>query len=391
LQFPSFALGDKGSVEGEDMLATTNSPTDHTDPSSNAPGPATDPSNNAPGSATDPSSNTLGRPLLKLALLLPFDLSCICSMIQLISSPQIIDAGYHDVCLETQLEERVPELPPIKVKDIPRIRTTDPEITYHFISRVCEQIKVSRGLIFNSFEELENSQVIKLRQLFGIPVYLLGPFHKAFSSSSTSLLPPDESCITWLDKQAPKSVLYVSFGSIAAITQAEFEEIALGLANSELPFLWVVRPGLVRGSTEEPPFPHGFHDAIKGRAHIVKWAPQTEVLAHPATGGFWTHNGWNSTLESICEGVPMICLPNFADQMINARYVSDVWKVGIQLESGLERGVIERALKKLMVDEEGQVMRDRVEKLKQKASLCLKEGGSSYKAFQTLTNFVLSI
>ncbi|GLT30268.1 hypothetical protein SLA2020_050780 [Shorea laevis] len=71
------------------------------------------------------------------------------------------------------------------------------------------------------------------------------------------------------------------------------------------------------------------------------WAPQQEVLAHPAIGAFWTHNGWNSTLESICEGVPMICMPFFMDQRVNARYVTEVWGVGVQLEKR-ERGMIER-------------------------------------------------
>ncbi|KAL9270154.1 UDP-glycosyltransferase 76B1-like protein [Drosera capensis] len=291
---------------------------------------------------------------------------------------------------ETQFEERIPELPPIKVKDIPRVPSTDPELTYQFLTKVCEQIKLSDGLIFNSFEELEDSELLKTRQVFGIPLYLLGPFHKAIKSSTTSLLQPDESCITWLDKQAPKSVLYVSFGSVAAINGSEFEEIAWGLANSKVPFLWVVRPGLVRGSSAEYPLPDGFLDEVKERAYIVKWAPQMEVLAHPATGGFWTHSGWNSTLESICEGVPMICLPHFADQMVNARYASEVWKVGILMESALVRGEVEKAIKKLMVEEGGQVLRDNVIGLKEKASVCLKEGGSSYKALKSLTDRILS-
>ncbi|GLT31408.1 hypothetical protein SLA2020_061470 [Shorea laevis] len=83
------------------------------------------------------------------------------------------------------------------------------------------------------------------------------------------------------------------------------------------------------------------------------WAPQQEVLAHPAIGAFWTHNGWNSTLESICEGVPMICMPFFMDQRVNARYVTEVWGVGVQLEKR-ERGMIERTIKGVMMEEEGE-------------------------------------
>ncbi|XWS74885.1 hypothetical protein CRYUN_Cryun01aG0036800 [Craigia yunnanensis] len=105
------------------------------------------------------------------------------------------------------------------------------------------------------------------------------------------------------------------------------------------------------------------------RAHIVKWAPQQEVLAHPSTGGFWTHCGWNSTLESLCEGVPMICQPSFGDQKIDARYISHVWRVGVHLEYKIERGEIERAIRRLMVEAEGQEMRDRIKLLKEKINL----------------------
>lgn len=132
--------------------------------------------------------------------------------------------------------------------------------------------------------------------------------------------------------------------------ETEFLETAWGLANSVQPFLWVVRPGLVHGTEWLEPLPSGFLERMDGRCHIVKWAPQQEVLAHPSVGAFWTHSGWNSTLEGICEEVPMICQPCFSDQKVNARYVSRVWRVGVQLEHGLERGEIERAIRRLMVE-----------------------------------------
>ncbi|GKB98077.1 UDP-glycosyltransferase 76G1-like protein isoform X2, partial [Tanacetum coccineum] len=94
---------------------------------------------------------------------------------------------------------------------------------------------------------------------------------------------------------------------------------------------------MVRCSTWLESLPEKFLERVGDRRQIVKWSPQQEVLAHPATWCFWTHNGWNSTLESICEGVPMICSPCFVDQPINAWYVSDVWKIGIFQEDGFER------------------------------------------------------
>ncbi|RVW60814.1 UDP-glycosyltransferase 76E12 [Vitis vinifera] len=96
----------------------------------------------------------------------------------------------------------------------------------------------------------------------------------------------------------------------------------------------------------------------------------------------WTHCGWNSTLESICEGVPLICLPGFGDQRVNARYASEVWKVGFLLENGWDRGEIERTIRRLMAEEEGQEMRRRVMHLKEMVNLSLKPGGSSHRSLE---------
>ncbi|KAF2318992.1 hypothetical protein GH714_012264 [Hevea brasiliensis] len=292
---------------------------------------------------------------------------------------------------DSQLEEPVPELPPLKVKDLPGVKTRDVEDFYHLLAELVNETKASSGLIWNSFEDLEQVELSALCKDFPIPIFTIGPFHKYFPATSSSLLTQDKSCISWLDKKAPNSVLYVSFGSIAEINEAEFLEIAWGLANSNQPFLWVVRPGLVLGSEWIEPLPHGFLEKLGGRGCIVKWAPQQEVLAHPAIGGFWTHNGWNSTLEGICEGVPMICHPIFGDQRVNARYVADIWRIGLHLEYKLERGVIERAIKRLLVEAEGQEMRKRIMTLKEKVEHCLKQGGSSYESLERLTSYILSL
>lgn len=121
----------------------------------------------------------------------------------------------------------------------------------------------------------------------------------------------------------------------------------------------------------------------------MKWAPQREVLAHPAIGGFWTHCGWNSTIESLCEGVPMLCYPCFGDQKSNARYVTHVWRIGVMLGDKLERGVIEKRIMKLMAErEDGEIMK-RIMDLKEKADSCIKEGGSSFNSLENLVDFIL--
>lgn len=122
----------------------------------------------------------------------------------------------------------------------------------------------------------------------------------------------------------------------------------------------------------------------------MKWAPQKEVLAHGAVGGFWSHCGWNSTLESACEGVPMLCRPFFGDQLLSARYVCHVWKIGLEMEGVLEREKIEKGIRRLMVDSEGVEIRQRANGLKEEAELCLSEDGSSYNALNELVQHILS-
>lgn len=290
------------------------------------------------------------------------------------------------------MEEQVDELPPLKVKDIPVFKTLNTDNLDKYMNIMVEEMKKASGLILNTFRELEEPDLVKLGEQFHMPTFTIGPFHKCFSSASSSLLEQDRSSITWLDKQAPRSVLYVSFGSIATLDADKLEEVAWGLANSPWPFLWVIRPGLISNSLDwDQVLPNELLNSIKKQGYIVKWAPQQEVLSHPSVGGFWTHSGWNSTLESICEGVPMICSPFLGDQMVNSRYVSDVWKIGIKLEKGLERGEIENAIRNLMVGKEGEEMRRRIMSLKEKTDDCFNSGGSSCQSLDDLIDFLSSI
>ncbi|MED6193099.1 hypothetical protein PIB30_015752 [Stylosanthes scabra] len=304
--------------------------------------------------------------------------------------------------LDSELEEAVTEIPPLKVKDLPLIATNEPEKLYKTLSNLVEGTKASCGVIWNTFHDLESSPISYLSQEFQIPFFPIGPFHKypssSSSSSSSSLLSEDQSCISWLDKHKPNSVIYVSFESLAAITAAQFLEIAWGLASSMQPFLWVVREGMVKDenkeSVEYPPLPRGFIENVEGRGYIVKGAPQQEVLAHKAVGAFWTHCGWNSTMESISEGVPMICMPFFTDQKVNARYVSSVWKIGVQFEGEVKREEVVKMIRGLIDgnnnNKEGLEIRERALDLKEKARVSWNHGGSSYTNLDALVNYVLS-
>ncbi|KAL2940424.1 UDP-glycosyltransferase 76B1, partial [Bienertia sinuspersici] len=283
------------------------------------------------------------------------------------SLPILRQKGYYPL-QESKCDEPVPELPPLKIKDLP------PETGHELLVDIMTEMESSQGIICNTFKELEGTYITRVDQVVPIPIFPIGPIHKNIPNSQASIWAQDHTSISWLNTQAPKSVLYVSFGSIAMVSKADFLEIAYGLANSKQPFLWVVRNGIIEGSgTNDPlPLPDGYLEMVWQRGHIVNWAPQQEVLAHPAIGGFWTHCGWNSIMESISEGVPMLCLPFFADQAINTRHVSDNWKIGLQLK-GITREEIQRAIRKMMVEEEGEEMRNRITALKEKANLSLLE------------------
>ncbi|XP_023763759.1 UDP-glycosyltransferase 76B1 [Lactuca sativa] len=298
--------------------------------------------------------------------------------------------GYFNLTKQdSNYEESVPEYPIMKFKDVSKM-TTNPESMRNLVTDMLSHMKASSGLIWNTFKELEEPALETIRQEFSVPNFALGPFHKYFSASSSSLIEQDRTVLSWLDTQAPKSVIYISFGSIAHISESEFQEVAHGLANTGFPFLWVVRPGVVPGSKWVESLPEKFLERVGDRGRIVKWAPQQDVLAHLATGCFWSHCGWNSTLESICEGVPMICSPSFGDQPLNARYVSDVWKIGVLLEDGFDRVGIQMVLQRVMVDKEGEEMRERIISLKEKVNLSLDEGGSSQKSLKGLVDYILS-
>ncbi|XP_058109365.1 UDP-glycosyltransferase 76B1-like [Magnolia sinica] len=291
---------------------------------------------------------------------------------------------------DQQPDALVSEFLPLRIKDLPDYSLTDPEMLERLVANVKNSTKASSGFIVNTFDSIEASALEKFRKGYHpLPIFAIGPLHKFSPGASNSLLKQDHSCITWLDKQAPHSVMYVSFGSLASINKTDVVEIAWGLANSDQAFLWVVRPGSIRGD-DWVELPEGFEEKTRERGWIVKWAPQQEVLAHPSVGGFWTHNGWNSTLESICEGVPMLCCPYLWDQKVNARYVSYVWRVGLQLENGFERGEMEWAIRRLMVETEGKEIRERVSGLKENAISCLRRGGSSHESLESLIDLIMS-
>ncbi|KAL3521162.1 hypothetical protein ACH5RR_019311 [Cinchona calisaya] len=258
----------------------------------------------------------------------------------------------------------------------------------------------AHGLILNIFEELDGPILTHLRSVCP-NVYTIGPLHAhlktklseqttSLPASSSSFWKEDRSCMTWLDSQPFKSVIYVSFGSIATLTKIQLMEFWHGLVNSCTRFLWVIRPDSVVGKDWESQVPEDLKEVTRLRGYIVGWAPQEEVLAHSAVGGFLTHNGWNSTLESIYEGVPMISWPYFLDQQVNGRFVSEVWKLGLDMKDTCDRDIVEKMVRELMEVRKDEFSK-RAEEMAQWARTCLSEGGSSYWSLERLVRDIESM
>ncbi|CAN6197363.1 unnamed protein product [Urochloa humidicola] len=317
--------------------------------------------------------------------------------------PMLCDKGYLPAAARdsSRLDDDAPvaELPPYRVGDLPSAGTAAAHVQIReVIHRAMTAVATSSGLILNTFDALEATELAALRRDLAVPVFDVGPLHMlspAAASRTSSFLRQDRGCLDWLDAQAPASVLYVSFGSIASVSAADLIEAAWGIAGSGRPFLWVLRPGLVRGAPPSllPPLPEGFDAATRGRGAVVTWAPQAEVLAHDAVGAFWTHCGWNSTLEAACAGVPMLCRPCFGDQKGNARYVDHVWRVGVKLGGGeLDRGKVATGIEMVLgAGEPSAGIRRRALELKSAAAESIGDGGSSSLSVDVLVNLIQSL
>ncbi|XP_026442023.1 7-deoxyloganetin glucosyltransferase-like isoform X1 [Papaver somniferum] len=229
------------------------------------------------------------------------------------------------------------------------------------------------------------------------PIYTLGALHLLTNKIQqtdeikligSNLWKEEPECLEWLDTKERNSVVYVNFGSITVMTKQQLVEFAWGLANSKQTFLWVIRPDLVQGNSEILPIE--FVEETKERSLFPSWCPQEKVLNHPAIGGFLTHNGWNSTLKSICGGVPMICWPFFAEQQTNCRYACTHWGIGIEIDNNVKRDEVEELVRKLMEGEKRKEMKKKVMEWKKKCEEAVAPGGSSYANLNQMIGKILN-
>ncbi|KAH7436322.1 hypothetical protein KP509_05G013800 [Ceratopteris richardii] len=291
--------------------------------------------------------------------------------------------------------DSVAGLPRLLIRDLPHYKHVVDETrrVWKFINRSWEACNSrAHAVVINTFEELEPSPCSLLSQDCDVPVYDVGLWIEILTGdTSTSMHEEDERCIGWLDQQPTSSVLYISFGSTTKISKPQFEALMQGVIDSQQRFLWVMRPGLV----DDIDCCSASKEIISRsgkRGFVVDWAPQLRVLSHSSVGGFLSHCGWNSTIESIANGVPILCWPYFADQPLNARFIVDVWRVGLEFKHTGEDGYliesheIETVIRSLMEGKEGSFVRENAHELKQKSSRCFDSSGSSLLKLTALIN-----
>ena len=280
--------------------------------------------------------------------------------------------------------------------------------TYYEFVKMAESLRNSDGIIVNTFESLEPRAVKGLKDgncLPGTlipPVYPIGPLianRGGEGGGGGGGGGERNECLSWLDSQPSRSVVYLGFGSRGVFSEKQLGAIAVGLERSGVRFLWVIRAPPSADNAEQflpPPepdlnslLPVGFLDRTKDRGFVAKsWVPQIDILGHEAVGGFVTHCGWNSTLEAICAGVPLVAWPLYAEQRFNKILLVEEIKIALPMDESEGRFAssdeIERQVKQIITSEEGEVVRKRVLELSVEAKAALDEGGTSKMALATL-------
>ncbi|XP_059446938.1 7-deoxyloganetin glucosyltransferase-like [Corylus avellana] len=298
--------------------------------------------------------------------------------------------------LETAIDW-VPGMKHIRLKDFPSfIRTTDEnDIMLNFFIRETERSSRASAVILNTFDPFEQDVLDALSTLQLPRIYTVGPLllladqikDERLKSIGSNLWKEPPGSVEWLNSKEPNSIVYVNFGSITVMTPQQLIEFAWGLANSEKPFLWIIRPDLVVGDSAI--LPPEFLTETKDRGMLASWCPQEEILKHPSIGGFLTHSGWNSTLDTVCGGVPVISWPFFAEQQTNCRYSCTEWGIGMEIDNDVKRNEVEKLVRELMEGDKGKEMKRKVMEWKIKAEEAVKPGGSSYQNLDKLIADVL--
>ncbi|KQK16102.1 anthocyanidin 3-O-glucosyltransferase 2 [Brachypodium distachyon] len=300
----------------------------------------------------------------------------------------------------------VPGMPPVPAASMPKPMMKK-DANYAWFVYHGNRFMDAAGIIVNTVAGLEPAILEAIEGGRCVPgerrvptVYPIGP---VMSFKKPTAKEPPHECVRWLEAQPRASVVLLCFGSMGTFAPPQVLEIAEALDRSGHRFLWVLR-GPPPGNSPYPTdanlgelLPEGFLERTKEKGLVwPKWAPQQEILAHPAVGGFVTHCGWNSTLESLWHGVPLVPWPLYAEQHLNAFELVSVMGVAVAMavdtkrDNFVEATELERALRSLMDDgsEEGSKAREKAMEAQALCRSAVEEGGSSYTAWHKLAREV---
>ncbi|KAK7304217.1 hypothetical protein RJT34_15340 [Clitoria ternatea] len=247
----------------------------------------------------------------------------------------------------------------------------------------------SYGLIVNSFNDFEKPYLDYLKTELGHDrVWAVGPLLPQDDSSlkqrggSSSVMVND--VVSWLDEKQDRTVVYVCFGSQTMLNEDQTVAIASALDKSGVHFIWSVR--------EAVNVPLEFERGTANRGLVIRgWAPQVLILRHRAVGAFLTHCGWNSVLESVVAGVPMLAWPMSADQFVNATLLVEELKVAKRVCEGAKAVPDSDELSRVLADSvsgRGEEMRMAL-KLQRAALDAVRDGGSSERNLRVLMEQLL--
>ncbi|GLJ07771.1 hypothetical protein SUGI_0073860 [Cryptomeria japonica] len=266
-----------------------------------------------------------------------------------------------------------------------------------FFFQRLQEIGKGSGILINTFHELESFYVQHLKYLTAKPVWAIGPVHSQnlfggagnVNTQGKMVGVNEQELVCWLDSKCPRSVAYVSFGIQTALSEEQTHALGRGLEASGQPFVWAIKtyPKKELVSSESKTdinstyLPEGFLERTKERGLVIRgWVPQLVILSHVSVGAFISHCGWNSALESISLGVPILSWPMFGDQHLNSKLFADLG-VGIQFcqhTDGIpDEERVKEAVTMAVTGDKGEEMRERTEKLKEMATNAIKEQGSS--------------
>ncbi|KAJ0794655.1 putative UDP-glucuronosyl/UDP-glucosyltransferase [Helianthus annuus] len=285
-----------------------------------------------------------------------------------------------------QLSERgneiidyIPGLSSLTVADIPTVYHSGGERLKGIIPNL-SNIKANYVLI-STIYELEHEALDALRATLQMPVYTSGP-NIPYSQIEPNPSSDQPIYLNWLNSKPPRTVLYVSFGSFLSVTGAEMAEIAYGLTQSGVNFLWVAR-----GETSH------LKKICGENGMVVEWCDQLRVLLHSSIGGFWTHCGWNSVKESLFSGVPMLAFPISLDQTLNSKVIVKDWKIGWNVREkvgALKRGEIAKTVRDFM-DSKSVVRIEMMEWAKGFSRICQESVGEAGSVNKDFDAFVKDI